>query len=133
MGVMRESASRRVGRYEVLEYLGSGGMSDVYAALHTGLRKRLALKVLRSSLRSDREAVDRFLREGECLARVHHPNVVDVHDVGIEEGVPYLVMELLNGETLDQKLAREGSLARDVALEFVLPIFDAVEQVHRAG
>jgi eukaryotic-like serine/threonine-protein kinase len=133
MGVMREPTSRRVGRYEVLAYLGSGGMSDVYAALHTGLRKRVALKVLRASSRSDREAVARFLREGECLARVRHPNVVEVHDVGTEEGVAYLVMELLQGETLDQKLAREGALPRDVALEFVLPIFDAVEQVHRAG
>lgn len=133
MGVMRESASRRVGRYEVLEYLGSGGMSDVYAALHTGLRKRVALKVLRSPSRGDRESVARFLREGECLARVRHPNVVEVHDVGVEEGVPYLVMELLHGETLDQKLAREGALPREVALDFVLPIFGAVEQVHRAG
>jgi tRNA A-37 threonylcarbamoyl transferase component Bud32 len=133
MGVMRQSASRRVGRYEVLEYLGSGGMSDVYAALHTGLRKRVALKVLRTSSRSEREAVARFLREGECLARVRHPNVVEVHDVGIEEGVPYLVMELLHGETLDLKVAREGALPRDVALDFVLPIFEAVEQVHRAG
>jgi serine/threonine protein kinase len=133
MGVMRETASRRMGRYEVLEYLGSGGMSDVYAALHTGLRKRVALKVLRSSAHVDRESVARFLREGECLARVRHPNVVEVHDIGVEEGVPYLVMELLEGETLDQKLTREGALPRELALDYVLPVFDAVEQVHRAG
>lgn len=133
MGVMREPASQRVGRYEVLEYLGSGGMSDVYAALHTGLRKRVALKVLRSSLRHDEDAVQRFLREGECAARVCHPNVVNVHDVGVEDGVPYLVMELLTGETLDQKLAREGTLPYEQALELLLPIFDAVDQVHRSG
>lgn len=133
MGVMREPASQRVGRYEVLEYLGSGGMSDVYAALHTGLRKRVALKVLRSSLRHEEEAVERFLREGQCAARVCHPNVVNVHDVGVEDGVPYLVMELLSGETLEQKLSREGPMAPEQALELMLPIFDAVDHVHRVG
>lgn len=133
MAVLRDSASRYVGRYQVLEYLGSGGMSDVYAALHTGLRKRVALKVLRSSLRQDDDAIERFLREGEYAARVSHPNVVNVHDVGVEEGVPFLVMELLSGETLDQKLAREGTLSVETAIDLLLPIFDAVEHVHRAG
>jgi eukaryotic-like serine/threonine-protein kinase len=133
MAVVRESASRYVGRYEVHEYLGSGAMSDVYAALHTGLRKRVAIKVLRSSLRDDRDAVERFLREGECAARVSHPNVINVHDVGVEDGVPYLVMDFLRGETLDHKLAREGSLPIEMAVDLMLPIFDAVEHVHRAG
>jgi serine/threonine-protein kinase len=108
-------------------------MSDVYVALHMGLRKKVALKVLRSTLRDDEEAVERFLREGECAARVTHPNVVGVHDVGIEEGVPYLVMELLSGESLDKRLAREGTLALDVAVDLLLPICDAIDQVHRAG
>jgi serine/threonine-protein kinase len=133
MAVVRDTSARYVGRYEVLEYLGSGAMSDVYAALHTGLRKRVALKVLRSMLRDDQDAVERFLREGECAARVSHPNVVSVHDVGVEGGMPYLVMELLSGETLDQKLARDGSLPVEMAVDLMLPIFDAVDHVHRAG
>jgi serine/threonine-protein kinase len=132
MAVVRET-SRYVGRYEVLEYLGSGAMSDVYAALHTGLRKRVALKVLRSALRDDQDAVERFLREGECAARVSHPNVVNVHDVGVEDGMPYLVMEFLSGETLDEKLTREGTLSIEMAIDLMLPIFDAVDHVHRAG
>src|SRR3954468_16794376 len=110
MGMMLNPASRRLGRYELISYLGSGGMRDVYVALHTGLRKRVALKLLRPTLRFDSAAVARFLREGECAARVRHPNVVDVSDVGIENGTPYLVMELLEGETLAHKLAREGAL-----------------------
>jgi serine/threonine protein kinase len=133
MGVMREAASRYLGRYEVLEYLGSGGMSDVYAALHMGLRKKVALKVLRSTLRQDEDAIERFLREGECAARVSHPNVVGVHDVGVEEGVPYLVMELVSGESLDKRLAREGTLPVETAVDLLLPICDAVDLVHRAG
>jgi serine/threonine protein kinase len=108
-------------------------MSDVYAALHTGLRKRVALKVLRSTLRDDADAIERFLREAECAARVSHPNVVNVHDVGVEDGMPYLVMELLSGETLDERLAREGSLLIELAIDLMLPIFDAVDHVHRAG
>src|ERR1700712_5714200 len=133
MAVMLTSASRRLGRYELVSYLGSGGMSDVYVALHTGLRKRVALKLLRSSLRCDSYAVQRFLREGECAARVRHPNVVDVSDVGMENGVPYLVMELLEGETLAQTLARGGRLDLESAVDLLLPILDAVSAVHAAG
>ncbi|MDB4976958.1 MAG: putative serine/threonine-protein kinase pknB [Myxococcaceae bacterium] len=133
MAVMQTSASRRLGSYELLSYLGSGGMSDVYVALHTGLRKRVALKLLRSALRCDEHAVQRFLREGECAARVRHPNVVDVSDVGMENGVPYLVMELLEGETLAQTLARGGKLDLESAVDLLLPILDAVSAVHAAG
>jgi eukaryotic-like serine/threonine-protein kinase len=133
MTVMLNQASRRLGRYELVSYLGSGGMSDVYVALHTGLRKRVALKLLRPSLRSDRDATERFLREGECAARVRHPNVVDVSDLGIDSGVPYLVMELLEGETLAQRLAREGALEVSAAIDILLPVLDAVAAVHAAG
>jgi len=133
MGMMLNPASRRLGRYELSSYLGSGGMSDVYVALHTGLRKRVALKLLRPTLRFDPQAVARFLREGECAARVRHPNVVDVSDVGIENGVPYLVMELLEGETLSHKLSREGALECEEAVDILLPIIEAVAAVHDAG
>lgn len=131
--MMLNPASRRLGRYELISYLGSGGMSDVYVALHTGLRKRVALKLLRPTLRFDTLAVARFLREGQCAASVRHPNVVDVSDVGIENGVPYLVMELLEGETLAHKLAREGVLEVGHAVDLLLPIIEAVAATHRAG
>jgi tRNA A-37 threonylcarbamoyl transferase component Bud32 len=133
MATMLNPASRRLGRYELVSYLGSGGMSDVYVALHTGLRKRVAIKLLRPSLRSDRDASARFLREGECAARVRHPNVVDVSDLGVDNGVPYLVMELLEGETLAQRIAREGQLEVEAAIDILLPILDAVSAVHAAG
>ncbi|MET0284015.1 MAG: serine/threonine-protein kinase [Polyangiales bacterium] len=133
MATMLNPASRRLGRYELVSYLGSGGMSDVYVALHTGLRKRVAIKLLRPSLRSDRDASARFLREGECAARVRHPNVVDVSDLGVDNGVPYLVMELLEGETLAQRISREGPLEVEAAIDILLPILDAVSAVHAAG
>jgi serine/threonine protein kinase len=132
MGMVTPTASC-FGRYQLLKYLGSGGMSDVFVALHTGLRKRVALKMLRPSLRHDPQAVERFSREGECAARVSHPNVVDVTDVGVQDGVPFLVMELLDGETLADRLEREGRLSPSAAIDVMLPILDGVAAIHAAG
>lgn len=133
MGAGLNTAARSLGRYELLEYLGSGGMSDVFVAMHSGLRKRVALKLLRPSLCREIDAVRRFLREGQCAARVSHANVVDVLDVGMEEGVPYLVMELLDGETLERKLQRDGRMSLRAAVELILPIIDGVAATHAAG
>jgi hypothetical protein len=128
------SQSQLVGRYQLLEFLGSGGMSDVFVALHTGLRKRVAIKLLRPFLRHDAEAVRRFLREGECAARVSHPNVVHVTDVGMaEQGLPFLVMELLDGVTLEEELRREGPLSLEAAVDLLLPIIEGVSAAHAAG
>jgi hypothetical protein len=131
--VLKSSAAREFGRYELLEFLGSGGMSDVFVAVHTGLRKRMALKLLRPHLRGDAVAVRRFLREGECAARVSHPNVVHVTDVGTEQGAPFLVMELLEGESLEDRLEREGPLPLDVAIDLLLPVLEGVTSIHEAG
>jgi len=133
MGVVVTPAAQTFGRYELLAYLGSGAMSDVFVAMHMGLRKRVALKILRPSLRHDHDAVERFQREGECAARVSHPNVVDVTDVGLHQGIPYLVMELLEGEPLDQKLQREGPLPLSAAIDLILPILEGVAATHAAG
>ncbi|MFT3925909.1 MAG: serine/threonine-protein kinase [Myxococcales bacterium] len=133
MGAGLNTAARSLGRYELLEYLGSGGMSDVFVAMHSGLRKRVALKLLRPSLCREIDSVRRFLREGQCAARVSHANVVDVLDVGMEEGVPYLVMELLEGETLERKLQRDGRMSLRAAVELLLPILDGVAATHAAG
>jgi tRNA A-37 threonylcarbamoyl transferase component Bud32 len=133
MTVKQTRRSQRLGRYELGELLGAGGMSEVYAAVHLGLQKRVAVKLLRPKLRDDPDAVARFLREGECTARVSHPHIVDVADVGIEQGVPYLAMELLEGETLEERLARGGAYAVEDALDVLFPILDAVAAIHDAG
>lgn len=133
MGVVITPTAQTFGRYELLAYVGSGAMSDVFVAIHVGLRKRVALKILRPSLRHDHDAVERFQREGECAARVSHPNVVDVTDVGLHQGIPYLVMELLEGEPLDQKLEREGPLPLCAAIDLILPILEGVAATHAAG
>src|SRR6187549_969712 len=91
---------RELGSYKITRRIGSGGMGEVYEAVHTRLRKRVALKTLRQALAKSGEARVRFLREGETASRLRHPNVVDITDVGEADGVPFLVMELLEGEPL---------------------------------
>src|SRR5437868_1776244 len=100
-------AGRSFAQYRIVRLLGSGGMGAVYEAIHTGLDKRVALKVLHANAATDIAAVTRFLREGKAASKIQHPNVVDVTDVGAENGVPFLVMEMLQGEDLAKLLERE--------------------------
>ncbi|MGH9363328.1 MAG: protein kinase domain-containing protein, partial [Thermoanaerobaculia bacterium] len=88
------------GRCLLLREIGSGAMGVVYEARQVNLDRRVAVKLLPASLASERKAVARFLREARVTASLDHPHVVRVHDAGIERGVPYLVMELVEGETL---------------------------------
>jgi eukaryotic-like serine/threonine-protein kinase len=126
-------APPRFGRYTLLRPIGRGGMGAVYEAEHVHLGKRVALKTLHAPALAEAESVARFLREGRAAARVRHPHVVDVTDVGVEDGVPYLVMELLDGEDLAAKLRREAPLPVTEALDLLLPVMAAVDAMHAAG
>src|SRR5690242_3230367 len=86
------------GQYQVVDQLGAGGMGAVYLARHVALNKRVALKTLHPEIASNPDAAARFLREGQAAARIRHPHVVDVSDVGAQDGMPFLVMEFLEGE-----------------------------------
>ncbi|HEY8922920.1 MAG TPA: protein kinase [Polyangia bacterium] len=130
-----------VGRYQIVRLIGEGGMGAVYEALHPGLKKRVAVKVLLPRIAQKEEARVRFLREGEAASRINHPHVVAVFDVG-EDGeqageedrrVPYLVMEYLEGRTLSDFLAARGALAVADALALFLPIVAAVSAGHDSG
>jgi len=122
-----------LGRYELVRELGAGGMGTVYEARHLDLDKRVALKVLRTDVAASAEARARFLREGRIAARLRHPNVVDVTDVGLQDGTPYLVMEYLEGESLASLLAREGPLPVEAIVELVVPVLAAVAAAHDEG
>jgi serine/threonine-protein kinase len=123
----------RLGRYRVVRPIGSGGMAAVYEAEHDDLEKRVALKTLHPALAQDPEARARFLREGRAAARIRHPNVVEVFDVGEQDATLYLVMEHLAGEDLATLLSREGALATERLVDLVLPVIAAVMTAHEAG
>jgi len=106
----------QLGPYRLVRELGSGGMGLVYEALDTGLNRRVALKILRPNLPSEQSARDRFLREARAMASLSHDNVVAVYHVGEEQSLSYMAMPLLEGETLEKRLDREGRL----------PVADAV-------
>jgi eukaryotic-like serine/threonine-protein kinase len=122
-----------LGRYEIRKALGRGGMGTVYEALHRDLKKRVAVKVLTPSLAGSEEARLRFLREGEAASRIRHPHVVDVTDVGTAGDLTYLVMELLSGEDLASRLARDGALPVPVAVDLLLPVCAGVAAAHDEG
>jgi serine/threonine-protein kinase len=121
---------RELGSYQITRRIGTGGMGEVYEAVHTKLRKRVALKTLRQTLARSGEARARFLREGETASRLRHPHVVDITDVGEADGVPFLVMELLEGESLSALVRRLGSLSVQAAVDIMLPVIDAVAVAH---
>ena len=109
-------------------------MSVVFEARHAELGKRVAVKVMHRALcEPDGASVKRLLREGRAATAIHHPNVVSVLDVGVEGDTPYLVMELLEGEDLSQRLAREAPLSVEASLDVVLPLLAGVIAVHEAG
>lgn len=124
---------QRIGRYEIVRHLGAGGMGGVYEARHVDLDKRVAVKVLDRKLAKNKVYLERFLREGRLAAKLNHPNVVDVSDVGTHQGVPYLVMELLVGSDLDAHLDEVGRLEVSEAIDILLPILAALVQAHAAG
>src|SRR5947209_18641684 len=98
------AARSRLGPYEIIAAIGAGGMAEVYRARDTRLDRCVAIKVLPSHLSCDPELKDRFEREARTLSSVTHPNIYHLYDVGSQSGVDFLVMELLEGETLSHRL-----------------------------
>ncbi|HEX6239309.1 MAG TPA: serine/threonine-protein kinase, partial [Polyangiales bacterium] len=127
------TAGSTFARYEVVRCIGVGGMGAVFEATHTLLRKRVAIKTLHASLGRSDSSRARFLREAETVARIRHANVVDISDVGVERGIPFLVMEFLEGEDLASLLAREGCLGLPRAVDLLLPAVAGLCAVHRLG
>ena len=121
------------GGYEITRLLGKGSFGSVYEALKLPLRRRVAIKLLHDGFTADEKIVGRFLREAESAARLHHPHIVETFDVGVVDGLPFIAMEFLEGESLKQRLLREGALSPQVAADIVLPVLSAVAAVHEAG
>jgi len=122
------------GKYRVTRRLGGGGVADVFEAVHEEIGQRFAIKVLKREFAAYAEVADRFLTEARAASAVRHPGVVQIFDLGrLEEGEPYLVMELLEGENLAELLHRQGKLPQEQAVGLCLHVLDALDAAHRAG
>jgi tetratricopeptide (TPR) repeat protein/predicted Ser/Thr protein kinase len=123
---------RRIGRYEIASELGRGGMGVVFSAFDTTLRRPVAIKMVLDARWKGEEALKRFRLEASAAARLHHPGIVAVHEVGEHEGKPFLVMEMIEGESLDKVLARGGIAPRRLA-EIIRGVALALEHAHENG
>ena len=122
----------RLGPYEVVSAIGAGGMGEVYRARDTKLNRDVALKVLPDLFASDPDRLARFTREAQTLASLNHPNIAHIHGLEESGGVRALVMELVEGEDLSQRIAR-GAIAIDEALPIAKQIAEALEAAHELG
>jgi serine/threonine protein kinase len=123
---------RRLGPYEILTAIGAGGMGEVYRARDTRLDRIVAIKVLPTHLADRSELRERFEREARTIASLNHPHICTLFDIGHQDGIDFLVMEYLEGETLAQRLAK-GPLPLEQVLQFAFEISDALDKAHRKG
>src|SRR6202795_1321626 len=123
---------RRLGPYEILSAIGAGGMGEVYRARDTRLDRIVAIKVLPTHLADRSELCERFEREAKTIASLNHPHICVLYDIGQQDGIEYLVMEYLEGETLSQRL-QKGALPVEQVLQYAIEIADALDKAHRKG
>jgi eukaryotic-like serine/threonine-protein kinase len=126
------SAGASLGRYQIEGKIGKGGMGEVYRARDSRLGRPVALKFLTSARVANAADLERFQREALAISALNHPNVCTVYDIGDQAGQPYLVMELLDGQTLKERIA-EQPFSNDQLVAITAPILDALEAAHTAG
>src|SRR5215469_8232401 len=122
----------KLGPYEILGPLGAGGMGEVYRAKDTRLERIVAIKILPKEMSRDLARKQRFEREAKTISSLNHPNICTLHDIGSQDGVDFLVMECVEGETLAKRLEK-GALPLEQVLKYGAQIADALDKAHRAG
>ena len=129
---MTIEAGTRLGPYEITAPIGAGGMGEVYKAKDTRLDRTVAIKVLPEHLAESPERKARFEREARAISQLNHPHICTLYDVGEQDGVDFIVMEYIEGETLAERL-KKGALKLEEALEYGIQIADGLDTAHRAG
>ena len=119
-------------RYEIIKTIGEGGMANVYLAEDTILERKVAIKVLRGDLSNDEKFIRRFKREALSVSNLSHPNIVEVYDVGEEDGNYYIVMEYIEGKTLKQLLQKRGALTLTEVIDIMSQLTDGLAHAHEA-
>src|SRR6202140_2476293 len=127
------TSGTRLGSYEVVAQIGAGGMGEVYQAHDTKLGRDVAIKVLPEAFAHDPERLSRFQREAKMLASLNHPNIATIHGLEQSGGTSYLVMELVSGETLQDRVKRDGPVPVEEALAIAKQIAEALEAAHEKG
>src|SRR5262249_33771179 len=131
-GHMTVRAGQKVGPYTVVSQVGAGGMGEVYRARDPRLQRDVALKMLPAAFSSDHDRLRRFAQEARAAAALNHPNILAIFDIGEEEGAPYVVSELLEGETLRNRL-RTGALGTRKSIDYSLQILRGLAAAHEKG
>jgi eukaryotic-like serine/threonine-protein kinase len=129
---MSLAAGTRLGPYEIVSPIGAGGMGEVFRARDTRLERTVAIKILPAQFSADPVRKQRFEREAKTISSLNHPNICTLHDIGSQDGVDYLVMECVEGETLAKRLEK-GPLPLDQVLKFGAQIAEALDKAHRSG
>src|SRR5216684_441971 len=122
----------KLGPYEIQSPLGAGGMGEVYRAKDSRLDRSVPVNILPSHLSDNPDAKQRFDREARAISSLNHPNICTLHDVGHQDGVDFLVMEFLEGETLADRLMK-GPLATEQVLKYGIEICEGLERAHKSG
>ncbi|MBQ1390649.1 MAG: Stk1 family PASTA domain-containing Ser/Thr kinase, partial [Firmicutes bacterium] len=120
-------------RYEIISRIGTGGMADVYKAQDHKLNRLVAVKVMKAEFREDLGFVAKFQKEAQAAAKLSHPNVVNVYDVGEDRGLYYIVMELVDGITLKSYISRKGKLSVKEATSIAIQVSLGLEEAHNGG
>ena len=129
---MALSAGTKLGPYEIVAPLGAGGMGEVYRARDTRLGRDVAIKVLPEHLADRPDLRERFDREARAIASLNHSHICTLHDIGRQDATGYLVMELVEGQTLAQRLLK-GPLPIEQVLQYAIEIAGALDKAHRSG
>jgi len=129
---MTLAAGTKLGRYEIRSQLGTGGMGEVYLAQDTMLDRQVALKILPPNLAEDNDRMSRFVREAKSASALNHPNIITIHEIGELEGLHFIAIEYIQGETLKSRLESE-SLSLKATLEIALQVVSALDAAHSAG
>ncbi len=129
---MALGAGAKLGHYEITATLGAGGMGEVYRAHDARLGRDVAVKVLPANFARDEERLRRFTQEARAVAALNHPNILAIYDVGTQDDVPYLICELLKGETLRERL-ESGPLPQRRALDYARQIADVRQAAQGKG
>lgn len=127
---MIEKGQKINDRYEIIKSIGEGGMANVYLAYDTILDRKVAVKLLRGDLSNDEKFVRRFQREALSASSLSHPNIVEMYDVGEDDGLYYIVMEYIEGKTLKQLIKKRGSLTLSETIDIMLQLTDGISHAH---